>query len=186
MQHIATYRDCLAGRVNAPEDATEALLFQFFMVVGMVSIMATFNGLRHSGLAFFTTHHWIYPLVACVAFCLRLLVAERIVKFVAPRMIEGRLKGIAKVLAMTTLNIMIMAPLMTTVVTALLYGTDGFAHNIVSNLLVSMPVSFTVNLLVVAPAVKLLFANVLTTERGVRWLTAVEENAMRWMYLINS
>ena len=180
------YRDCLANRAATPKDPAEKLLFQFLMVFGMVSIMATFNGVRHSGLNFFITYHWIYPLVACVALFLRLALTSKIVDFLAPRLVYKHFEGFASICALAALNIVIMTPLLNSLVTMCLYGPHDLLFNIANNLPVAMVAAFLTNVFIVAPTVKMIYNNYLTTARGMRWLNFVERTAMPWMYLINS
>ncbi|MBQ9021318.1 MAG: DUF2798 domain-containing protein [Eggerthellaceae bacterium] len=152
----------------------------------MVTFMGTFNGMRHSGLDFFITHHWIYPLIACVALLLRLELVGRFVDYLAPKIIFPHFKGVARTVAMTCLNIVVMAPIMTCVTTLLLYGTDHYWFNVWDNLPISMLVSFFVNLFIVAPTVKMLYNRLVNTERGMRWLGQAEGNALPWMAIFNS
>lgn len=184
-KHVS-YTDCLQARAAVPTDAIEKLLFQFLMVGGMVTFMATFNGWRHSGMAFFTTHHWIYPLVACIALSLRIFFMDHVMGFIGPRFIDKHFKGFAKTVVFTATNICIMAPIMTSITTLMLYGTQNYLFNIADNLPISMVVSFFVNIFIVAPIVKMVYNNYLTTERGARWLNYAERTAMPWMAIFNS
>lgn len=184
-EHVS-YVDCLQSRAAVPTDAIEKLLFQFLMVGGMVTFMATFNGWRHSGMAFFTTHHWIYPLVACIALFLRIFFMERVMGYIGPHFIEKRFSGFAKTAVFTITNICIMAPIMTSITTLMLYGSENYLFNVVDNLSISVVVAFFVNVFIVAPTVKMIYNNYLTTERGARWLNVAERTAMPWMYIFNS
>lgn len=186
LHNYVNYFDCLADRADTPTDPTEKLLFQFLMVGGMVTIMATFNGVRHSGLSFLATHHWIYPLVACVAFFLRLAFTNRVMDYLGPRLVFKHFHGFAATVAYAALNVVIMAPIMNTLVTLLLYGPYNFLANIAANLPISMLAAFLASLFIVGPIVKMIYNNLLTTERGMRMLNFVERTAMPWMYLINS
>lgn len=186
LHNSVSYFDCLADRASTPTDPAEKLLFQFLMVGGMVTFMATFNGMRHSGLAFFATYHWIYPLVACVALFLRLALTTRIVDFLAPKLVFSHFHGFAATIAYTALNTLSTAPLLNILVTLLLYGRHGLLGNIAANLPISMVVAFLVSLFIVGPIVKMVYNNFLTTERGLRWLSFVERTAMPWVYVINS
>lgn len=186
INETCSYSDCLMGRVALPQDAAGKLLFRFFMIAGMVTFMVTFNGLRHSGFAFLGTHHWVYPLVACVAFFLRFSFADRVTEYLIPRLVSNKLDGLTRNIAITIINLSIMAPVMATLTTLLLYGTGDLWVNIADNLPISMVVAFFANLFVVGPLVKMFYHNYLNTERGMRVLGFVERTAMPWMYLLNS
>lgn len=186
MRALKTYLDCLQGRFTTPSNPAEKLLFQFFVVGGMVTFMGSFNGMRHSGLDFFVTHHWVFPLIACIAFALRLLYCNKIVEYITRNYIAKHFSGFASTLVITALNIIIMAPIMTCITTAILYGFNDYWLNVADNLPISMVVSFVVNLFIVMPTVKIVYNKCITTERGARLLGCIERTAMPWMYIINS
>ena len=66
-----------------------------------------------------------------------------------------------------------------------LYGPHDLLFNIANNLPVAMVAAFLTNVFIVAPTVKMIYNNYLTTARGMRWLNFAERTAMPWMYLIN-
>lgn len=182
-----TYIDCLTGRAGAPADKLGKLVFQVLMVGGMVSIMATFNGVRHLGLDFFVHFHWFYPLVFTVAFLLRLAIANRLADAAIPRFILPHFQGVARGVAITVLNVCIMAPLMAALVTLLLVGPANFWGRFADSLLISMVVATIVNFFVVGPAVKLLYYNAISsTANGMKFLRFVQDNAMPWLLISNS
>ena len=182
-----TYTDCLTGKAGAPADKLGKLVFQVLMVGGMVSIMATFNGVRHLGLDFFVHFHWFYPLVFTVAFLLRLALANRLVDAAIPRFILPRFQGIARGVAITVLNVCVMAPLMAALVTLLLMGPANFWGQFADSLPISMAVATIVNFFVVGPVVKLLYYNAISsTANGMRFLRFVQDNAMPWLLISNS
>ena len=179
-EHRYGYLDCLRGAVPAPKDAPGSALFLLLMVGGMVTIMTTFNGVRHSGLGFFVTSHWLYPLSYCIAVALKLGFANRVAGFVAGRWIHPHLHGAALSVAMAALNVSIMAPLMCAVVTLLLQGPDGALAVIAAEAPLSVAVAIAVNLLVVGPTVRLLYHNVILPATGVRLVGIVQRAATTW------
>ena len=88
-----TYRDVIMGRAVVPSDRIGFFVFQALMVIGMVSIMATFNGVRADGIDFVIHNHWVYPIVFVFAFVWRRTVANAISGFLIPRLVAGRLSG---------------------------------------------------------------------------------------------
>ena len=174
------YLDCLRGAVPAPKEGPGAALFLLLMVGGMVTIMTTFNGVRHSGLSFFLTSHWLYPLSYCIAVALKLGFANRVAGFIAGRWIRPHLRGAALNVAMAVLNVSIMAPLMCAVVTLLLQGPDGALAVIAAEAPLSVAVAIAVNLLVVGPTVRLLYHNVILPATGVRLVGIVQRAATTW------
>ncbi|MDO4501941.1 MAG: DUF2798 domain-containing protein [Coriobacteriia bacterium] len=175
-----TYADCLQGRVKPPAPgAPGKMLFTFLMVGGMVTFMVTFNGLRHAdwNLLWFLTHNlWMYPVIMAIGLLVRMKVGDAIVGAIAPRLIDGRITGFPKNLAMTVLNVTAMCPIMCGIVTFLLNGPDGFLLQYATAVPISFAVACLVNLLVVGPAVKLLHAQVITSAQGINLLLAIEKN----------
>ena len=153
-----TYRDALAGRVPVPTDKLGFFVFQTLMVGGMVSFMATLNGVRHDGMGFVLYMHWFYPVVFVVAFIIRRTIGNAVTGFVIPRFIVGRFEGTVAAFAKCLANVGIMCPLVSLVVSILLDGAD-FLPFYLSTLPISLPCAIAANYLVVGPAVKLLYAN---------------------------
>ncbi len=156
-QQKPTYVDCLMGRAVVPSDKLGFFVFQMLMVGGMVSVMATFNGVRHSGLDFFATSHWFYPIVFCSAFVIRRTVGNAITDRLIPRLVTPYLTGAAGAIAKTAINVGVMCPMVSLVVSILLEGW-GFAAFYITAVPVSLPVAILVNYLLVGPVVKMVYA----------------------------
>lgn len=152
------YRDALAGRVPVPRDKLGFFVFQALMVGGMVTFMATLNGIRHDGMGFVLYMHWFYPVVFAVAFAIRRTIGNAVTGFIIPRFIVPNLSGVAAAVAKCLSNVGIMCPLVSLVVSILLDGAD-FLPFYLSTLPVSLPCAIAANFFVVGPAVKLLYAN---------------------------
>lgn len=61
-----TYRDCLCDATPHTIDPVAQLLFTVLIIGGMVTFMATFNGLRQLGITFFFIHTGFTRLFLCV------------------------------------------------------------------------------------------------------------------------
>lgn len=180
------YHDCLDGTAPVPQDALGHAIFSLLMAGGMVTVMTTFNGVRHGGIDFVITSHWLYPLVFCIAMTMRFLYANRVVDFVAPRWIRPHLGGIPRTIAMTLLNVGVMAPVMCSIVTLLLKGASDLPANIAAELPLSLLVAILVNLLAVGPAVRLLYHNVILPATGSRLINATQRFATTWAGIFTS
>ena len=174
------YRDCLDGTAPAPKDALGKAVFGILMGGGMVTFMTTFNGLRHTGLDFLASSHWLYPVVFSIAMGMRLLYANRVADAVAPRLIFPHLTGVARTAAMSALNVSLMAPVMAVFTALLLKGPDNLVANAWGELPFVMAVAILVNLLVVGPAVRLLYHNVIMPATGARLVQATQRFATTW------
>ena len=175
-----TYRDCLMGRANIPVHGPGKAAFTLLMVGGMVTFMATFNGVLSSGLGFFAHAHWMYPLVFCIAFLMRLYVGDRFVGFAAPRYVIPHFHGLARNIAMTLLNVVVMGAIMGSIITLLLKGPAGFWGELASTLPLTMTVAALVNYFVVGPAVKMIYNNVLEPTNGLGLFNWAQRYAMPW------
>lgn len=175
-----SYLDCLAGRVSVPAKGPGKAAFTLLMVGGMVSFMATFNGVLHSGLDFFVTAHWMYPLVFCIAFLVRVYVGDRVVGFLAPRLVMPRFRGLARSIAMTLLNVCVMGTIMGSVITLLLNGPDGYLWQLASTLPVTMLVAALVNFFIVGPVVKMAYHNVVAPSQGFGVFRFAQKYVMPW------
>lgn len=171
-----TYMDCLRGITPVPKGTNGATIFMVLMVGGMVTFMVTVNGIRNTGLDFLVHSHWLYPLVFCIAFLVRVLFAARVVDFIAPRVVLNHFEGIPRSIAMTVLNVCIMAPIMGAIVTLLLTGTDNFLMTYLTTLPITMPTAMLINFFAIGPAVKLIFNNVLSPSGGLGLLSNLSEN----------
>lgn len=171
-----TFWECINGTAPAPTTAAEKSIFQLLMIVGMAAVMSTFNGMRHSGLDFFFESHWLYPVVLCITLCLRLGFVNRLVDYVIPRFIAPHFAGFPRNAAITLLNTAIMSPIMGCAVTLLLNGTGNFTANLLGTLTVSAPFAILMSLLVVGPAVRYLYHNVVTPVFGVSMLNDLQRH----------
>ncbi len=181
-----TYLDCLKGKTPAPQIDFEKIIFQLLMVGGMVTFMATFNGLLHSGASFFATAHWMYPLVFCIAFCVRTLIANKLVGVVAGRWILPRTQGFARGVAMTLLNVGVMGTIMSAAITLLLNGADDYLHAFITTTPITLLMALLVNFFVVGPAVKMLYNNYIEPVYGPRIMTIAQRYAMPWMAIFSN
>lgn len=175
-----TYRDCLNGTAPIPTDALGNAIFTLLMAGGMATFMVSFNGIRHSGLSFFFESHWLYPVIFCIAMALRFLYVNRVVAHVGPRYVFPRFTGARRNVAMTLLNVAIMAPVMGSLVTMLLKGPDGLLLNLATEVPLSMLMSIGVSLLVVGPAVKLLYHNVIRPTTSLRLCQLSQRFVTNW------
>lgn len=181
-----TYRDCITGRAGIPERPLGKRVFQILMVGGMVSFMATINGLLHQGAGFFAHALWMYPLVFCIAFLVRTLVAGKLVDAIAPRLVLPRTRGIARSITMTLLNVGIMGTIMGFVVTLLMSGTQDYLATVASTLPVSLVAATLVNYFIVGPAVRMICANVIEPGGNARFVVAAQKYAMPWTAIFSN
>ena len=181
-----TYADCLKGVVPVPKNPAEKFIFQLLMVGGMVTFMVTINGVMHSGVEFFLSAHWMYPLVFYLAFLVRTLIGDKVVGAIAGRFILPRFAGAARNLAMTLLNVAVMASIMGSVVTMLLNGANGYLAALAETLPATALAAFLVNYLIVAPAVKLLYANCIQPTWGPRIVDVAQRYALPWMTIFST
>lgn len=185
--HFAySYADCLKGAAPVPRNPAEKFIFQLLMVGGMVTFMATVNGVLHSGLSFFSTAHWMYPLVFCLAFLVRVFIGDKVVGAIAGRFILPRFTGIARNIAMTVLNVAVMATIMGSVVTMLLNGPDGYLVELLQTLPATALAALMINYFIVAPAVKLIYANHIEPAYGPRIVAIAQRYAMPWMAIFSN
>lgn len=174
------------GRANIPMGGPGKGVFQLLMVGGMVTFMATINGVMHSGLGFFAHAHWMYPLVFCMAFLVRLYIGDKAVGFLAPRFVIPHFEGLARSVAMTVLNVLVMGSIMGAAVTILLGGFSGFLPAYLSSLVVTLPMAVLVNFFVVGPAVKMLYNNVIEPVYGLRIFNFAHRYGMSWAVIFGN
>lgn len=172
-----TYMDCLRGTCAAPAAGTPGkLFFTLLMVTCMASCMCTFNGLRHHDwdpVLFFTTSHWMYPLVIPIALLVRLFVADKISGRIIP-IVKKHFTGIACTALTTVVNVSCMCPIMTLVMTILLQGFTDLGAAYLEALPFSLPFAMCLNFFVVSPFVKIMHHNFISTTKGMHlmWLWA--------------
>lgn len=152
------YIDCIKGRAPVPADPVGFFLFHILMVGGMVTFMATFNGIRHDGIAFLEYMHWFYPLVFLFAFVWRRTAANAVTGRLIPRVIAPRFSGAAGGAAKSFVNVTCMAPFVCLWVSLLLEG-GGFLDFYLSTVFISWPCAILVNYFIVGPVVKMIYNN---------------------------
>lgn len=178
-----SYFDCVSGKAPVPRDILGKSMFGLLMAGGMTTFMVTFNSVSHSGasvLDFIIQSHWMYPLVICISLSMRMLFADRVVDWLAPRFIMPRFHGFARNAAMTLLNVALMSPVMGGLMALLLNGPQGFFAHLAGSLPASAATAVLVNLLIVGPAAKMLYHNVLTPMAGTRVFQMTQRYATSW------
>lgn len=180
-----TYRDCLCDATPHTVDPVAQLLFTVLIIGGMVTFMATFNGLRQLGITFFIHSHWFYPLIFVCALFVRLAIGARICTFIMNKLIKPQMNGILRAALTSLINVGIMTPIMVTIVTLLLTGTNNLALSLAINIPLSVVVALLVNYFIVVPIVRLVYFNViLTSPRGLKLLRFLQHYAPVFLVLL--
>lgn len=180
-----TYRDCLCDATPHTVDPVAQLLFTVLIIGGMVTFMATFNGLRQLGITFFIHSHWFYPLIFVCALFVRLAIGARICTFIIDKLIKPQMNGILRAALTSLINVGIMTPIMVTIVTLLLTGTNNLAMSLAINIPLSVVVALLVNYFIVVPIVRLVYFNViLTSPRGLKLLRFLQHYAPAFLVLL--
>jgi hypothetical protein len=176
-----TFADAFLGKAPVPKAGSAGkFVFTFLMVLCMVSVMVTINGFQHSGLAFLSNAHWMYPTVFCVAFLIRTFfgdpISGRIIgKFVIPH----TKPGLGRTVLITLANVVVMASIMSVIVTMLLGGLSVETLLAgVKSIPLTMCIAFCVNMFVVGPAVKMFYNNVVVRIGGFNVMTKFRQWAM--------
>jgi hypothetical protein len=176
-----TFADAFLGKAPVPKAGSAGkFVFTFLMVLCMVSVMVTINGFQHSGLAFLSNAHWMYPTVFCVAFLIRTFfgdpISGRIIgKFVIPH----TKPGLGRTALITLANVVVMASIMSVIVTMLLGGLSVETLLAgVKSIPLTMCIAFCVNMFVVGPAVKMFYNNVVVRIGGFNIMTKFRQWAM--------
>ena len=154
-----SYFDCLRGKASVPKERAGMLLFQALMIGGMVSIMTSFNGYRHSGLDFFINYHWMYPLTFCITFLIREWFMNDFTEAIIHQYILPNFQGAKKATLITLTNIVCMVPLMSTLMTCMIYGVDNLGQTLLEQVPITMLVGACVNFFIVSPIVKMIYNN---------------------------
>ena len=166
-------------------DPVAQLLFTVLIIGGMVTFMATFNGLRQLGITFFIHSHWFYPLIFVCALFVRLAIGARICTFIIDKLIKPQMNGILRAALTSLINVGIMTPIMVTIVTLLLTGTNNLAMSLAINIPISVVVALLVNYFIVVPIVRLVYFNViLTSPRGLKLLRFLQHYAPAFLVLL--
>lgn len=160
------YLSALRGTLPMPANAKEQFVFQTLMVFFMVSSMVTFNWFLHTSdptLSGYAQMMYEYPLMFFTGLLVRNFIANPLVGRIVPRVVPSALAGFKRTLAMTGINVAIMATIMTLFGTLFSHGPAGFTWmTYVESLPISYVMAFVVNLFAVNPLVKIIFA------RGIR------------------
>lgn len=158
------YADVIAGRAPVPSGGVGFFVFQTLMVLGMVTVMATFNGVRSEGLLFLLNAHWVYPVVFACALVWRRTVANAITSRLIPLLVLGRLHGFWAGLAKSAINVSTMNPAMC----LLVKGPAGAVAFFLASEPLSLIAAIAVNVLLVGPAMKMLVNNRMDATDDVR------------------
>lgn len=156
-----SYLDCLLGRASVPKERAGMLLFQALMIGGMVSIMTSFNGYRHSGLDFFINYHWMYPLTFCITFLIREWFMNDFTEAIIHEFILPKYQGMKKATLITLTNIVCMVPLMSTIMTCMIYGFHDLGQTLLEQVPITIAVGACVNFFIVSPIVKMIYNNLI-------------------------
>jgi hypothetical protein len=156
-----SYLDCLRGKASVPKERAGMLLFQALMIGGMVSIMTTFNGFRYSGFDFFVNNHWMYPFTFCLTFLIREWFMNDFTEAIIHQFILPRFKGVRKATLITLTNIVCMVPLMSTIMTCMIYGVHDLGATLLEQVPITIVVGACVNFFIVSPIVKMIYNNLI-------------------------
>ena len=156
-----SYLDCVRGKASVPKERAGMLLFQALMIGGMVTIMTSFNGYRHSGLDFFINYHWMYPLTFCITFLIREWFMNDFTEAIIHQYILPNFQGTKKATLITLTNIVCMVPLMSTLMTCMIYGFHDLGTTLLEQVPITMLVGACVNFFVVSPIVKMIYNNLI-------------------------
>ncbi len=108
---------------------------------------------------------------------MRIYVSGPLVSFLAPRLIGDRLRGVARGVAKTMLNVCIASPISSGIIAALFSSPDDFASVYVTALATTMPMAMFVSFFIVGPAVKLVFHNRIKPASGLHVLQTMQSCA---------
>lgn len=151
-----TYKDCLQDKARVPHDPVRLFMFQVLMVGCMVAVMATFNGVRQSGMLYFSYMHWFYPILLCISLFVRRTFANPVTDFLITRFVKPHGKSYGTAFAKTCINTFCMSPIVSLFVSLLLVGAD-FGPHYLATMPLSLMLSVLVSHFVVGPAVKLFY-----------------------------
>ena len=172
-----TYLDCLKGTAPVPRGGVEKKTFTLLMVGGMVTFMVNFNGVLHSGLGFYPHGVWLIPIVFCIAFLVKTQLVGKFTEMLIGKLVIPNLTGFKKGLGITLCNVCVMAPIMSSIVTLLLQGTDGYLAYLAHALLI--------NTFIVGPIAKMLYNNYFAVKGPTQTTHRIAKHVMDIAYMLN-
>ena len=184
-----TYLDCLKGTAPVPRGGVEKKTFTLLMVGGMVTFMVTFmvnfNGVLHSGLGFYPHGVWLIPIVFCIAFLVKTQLVGKFTEMLIGKLVIPNLTGFKKGLGITLCNVCVMAPIMSSIVTLLLQGTDGYLAYLAHALPISVAAAFLINTFIVGPIAKMLYNNYFAVKGPAQTTHRIAKHVMDIAYMLN-
>lgn len=180
-----TYLDCLKGTAPVPRGGVEKKTFTLLMVGGMVTFMVNFNGVLHSGLGFYPHGVWLIPIVFCIAFLVKTQLVGKFTDMLIGKFVIPNLTGFKKGLGITLCNVCVMAPIMSSIVTLLLQGTDGYFAHLARALPISVVAAFLINTFIVGPIAKMLYNNYFAVKGLAQTTHRIAKHVMDIAYMLN-
>ena len=180
-----TYLDCLKGTAPAPRGGVEKKTLTLLMICGMVTFMVNFNGVLHSGLGFYPHGVWLIPIVFCIAFLVKTQLVGKFTEMLIGKLVIPNLTGFKKGLGITLCNVCVMAPIMSSIVTLLLQGTDGYFAYLAHALPISVAAAFLINTFIVGPIAKMLYNNYFAVKGPAQTTHRIAKHVMDIAYMLN-
>lgn len=129
----------------------------FFMVTVMVTVNWNLHTTDHSPLQF-ALSFYEYPAMFCIAFAVRFLVADPIVGIIIGKVIVKHLNGLAKSVAITLSNVLVMATIMGAFGLIVTGGLGAFSWEQYAMMLPqTYCLAFLFSYFIVGPLVKMLY-----------------------------
>lgn len=180
-----TYLDCLKGTAPVPRGGVEKKTFTLLMICGMVTFMVNFNGVLHSGLGFYPHGVWLIPIVFCIAFLVKTQLVGKFTEMLIGKLVIPNLTGFKKGLGITLCNVCVMAPIMSSIVTLLLQGTDGYFAYLAHALPISVAAALPINTFIVGPIAKMLYNNYFAVRGPTQTTHRIARHVMDIAYMLN-
>ena len=178
------YVDCITGRAFVPTNVADEGVFTIIMIVCMSLFMVTFNGVYGSGLDFFADGIWMYSMVICVSFLVHISVGANISRYLEMHVAARYFKGTAQNVVNTIFSNVIPGFIIGVIMTMLVAGPNGFVESFMDVQPRALVVSTVVNFFLIAPAVKMLWNNVLQPTWDVRITQISKECAIPWTFCL--
>lgn len=154
---VCSYIDCLMGRAEVPSTKPDFTAFQLVMVASMIFVNTTISGLAHSGLDFLRLSHWMYPVTFCIAFFIRVTIANKITGPIMKNAVNPRFGRFVRNIAASVVNVSVMATIICAATTLLTIGIDGFVQSFLASLPATLTVGILVHFFFVGPLVKMAY-----------------------------